>query len=46
VAPAVIMLGAARRAGATQAELVCYANSGDVSGDMDEVVGYASLVVR
>ncbi len=46
VAPAVIMLSAARRAGATQAELICYTNSGEVSGDMDEVVGYASLVVR
>ena len=46
VSPAVIMLSAARRAGATQTELVCYTNSGEVSGDMDEVVGYASLVVR
>ena len=45
VAPAVIMLSAARAAGAAQAELVCYTNSGDVSGDMDEVVGYASLIV-
>jgi hypothetical protein len=46
VAPAVIMLSAARRAGAAQAELVCYTNSGEVSGDMGEVVGYASLIVR
>jgi hypothetical protein len=45
VAPAVIMLSAARAAGASGAELVCYTNSGEVSGDMDEVVGYASLVV-
>ena len=45
VAPAVIMLSAARALGASMAELVCYANSGDLSGDMDEVVGYASLVV-
>ena len=45
VAPAVIMLSAARAAGATSAELVCYTNSGEVSGDMNEVVGYASLVV-
>jgi AmmeMemoRadiSam system protein B len=44
VAPAVIMLSAARAAGATQAELVCYTHSGEVSGDLDEVVGYASLV--
>jgi len=45
VAPAVIMLSAACALGAANAELVCYANSGDASGDMDEVVGYASLVV-
>jgi hypothetical protein len=45
VAPAVIMLSAARAAGAVGAELVCYTNSGAVSGDMDEVVGYASLIV-
>jgi AmmeMemoRadiSam system protein B len=45
VAPAVIMLSAARTAGAGHAELVCYTNSGAVSGELDEVVGYASLVV-
>jgi AmmeMemoRadiSam system protein B len=46
VAPAVIMLAAAREAGATAAELVCYTNSGEVSGDFREVVGYASLIVH
>ncbi|HEX7503157.1 MAG TPA: AmmeMemoRadiSam system protein B, partial [Acidobacteriota bacterium] len=45
VAPAVIMLSAACQAGAAHAELVCYTHSGEVSGDMDEVVGYASLIV-
>jgi len=45
VAPAVIMLAAAREAGAAHAELVCYTNSGEVSGDFNEVVGYASLIV-
>ncbi|MBN2400064.1 MAG: AmmeMemoRadiSam system protein B [Candidatus Aminicenantes bacterium] len=45
VAPAVIMLAAAREAGATGAELVCYTNSGEVSGDFNEVVGYAGLIV-
>ena len=45
VAPAVIMLSAAKEAGATKAELVCYTNSGEVSGDLAEVVGYASLIV-
>jgi AmmeMemoRadiSam system protein B len=45
VAPAVIMLAAAKEAGATKAELVCYTHSGEVSGDLSEVVGYASLIV-
>jgi len=45
VAPTVIMLSAARAAGASRAELVCYTHSGEVSGDMNEVVGYASAIV-
>ncbi len=45
VAPAVIMIRAACAAGATQAELVCYTHSGAVSGDLEEVVGYASVIV-
>jgi len=45
VAPAVIMLAAAKEAGANSAELVCYTHSGEVSGDLAEVVGYASLIV-
>lgn len=44
--PAVAMLTAARRLGATQAELVCYATSGDITGDRDAVVGYAGVIVR
>ena len=43
--PAVAMLTAARRLGATSAELVKYATSGDISGDRDSVVGYAGVVV-
>lgn len=43
--PAVIMLTAARKLGATKAELVRYATSGDVSGDRDTVVGYAGVAV-
>jgi len=43
--PAVAMLTAARQLGATSAELVKYATSGDVSGDRDLVVGYAGVVV-
>jgi len=44
--PTVAMLTAARRLGATNAELVRYATSGDVSGDREMVVGYAGIVVR
>lgn len=44
--PAVTMLTAARKLGATSAELVKYATSGDISGDHDMVVGYAGLIVR
>ncbi len=43
--PAVSMLIAARRLGATGAELIRYATSGDSSGDRDEVVGYAGVIV-
>jgi AmmeMemoRadiSam system protein B len=43
--PAVAMLTAARRLGATSAELIKYATSGDVSGDRDMVVGYAGIAV-
>jgi len=45
VLPTVVMLQAARALGATGAELVCYANSGEVTGDQDEVVGYAGVIV-
>jgi MEMO1 family protein len=44
--PTVAMLTATRRLGATSAELVKYATSGDVSGDREMVVGYAGIVVR
>jgi MEMO1 family protein len=44
--PAVAMLTAAKTLGATSAELVKYATSGDISGDLDVVVGYAGVIVR
>jgi len=44
-APATVMLTTARRLGATKAELVRYATSGEVSGDHDMVVGYAGIAV-
>ena len=43
--PSVAMLTAARKLGATKAELIRYATSGDVSGDKDMVVGYAGIAV-
>ncbi len=43
--PAVVMLTAARKLGATKAELIRYATSGDVSGDRDMVVGFAGVAV-
>jgi len=43
--PATIMLTAARKLGASKAELIRYATSGDVSGDRDMVVGYAGIAV-
>jgi AmmeMemoRadiSam system protein B len=43
--PVVTMLTAAKMLGATKAELVKYATSGDVSRDFDHVVGYAGMVI-
>lgn len=43
--PAIVMLTAARLLGAQRAELVRYATSGDVSGDLEIVVGYAAIAV-
>jgi AmmeMemoRadiSam system protein B len=39
------MLVAAREMGATHAELVRYGHSGEVTGDDDQVVGYAAIRV-
>ncbi len=44
-AATVAMLVAARELGAKEATLVRYATSGDVTGDLDEVVGYAGIIV-
>ncbi|MFI5174341.1 MAG: AmmeMemoRadiSam system protein B [Terriglobia bacterium] len=43
--PTIAMLTAARQLGASEAELVKYATSGDVTGDRAEVVGYAGMIV-
>jgi MEMO1 family protein len=42
--PAVTALTAMKRLGVEKAELVLYATSGDVSGDRNEVVGYAGMI--
>jgi MEMO1 family protein len=44
--PVVSMIAACKILGAGKAELICYANSGEVSGDNEQVVGYAGVVVR
>jgi len=43
--PTIVMLTAAKILGATTATLVRYATSGDVSGDLQQVVGYAGIIV-
>jgi AmmeMemoRadiSam system protein B len=45
VIPATVMLVASLELGATKAELVRYATSGDVTGDNRQVVAYAALTV-
>lgn len=43
---AVAMLTAARELAASQANLVRYATSADVTGDIDDVVGYAGITIE
>lgn len=43
--PTTVVLAAARALGARSAELVRYGNSGETSGDFDQVVGYGGLTV-
>lgn len=43
--PAAAVLTACKALGASKAELVRYANSGEVSGDLVKVVGYAGIVI-
>lgn len=45
IMPTTITLLAAMELGAEQAELVRYTDSGEASGDTDQVVGYAGLVI-
>jgi AmmeMemoRadiSam system protein B len=43
--PAVAMLAASKLLGASMTELIKYENSGDVSGDYEQVVGYAGVII-
>jgi AmmeMemoRadiSam system protein B len=45
VVPAAVMLVAAKLLGATAAQVVRYATSGDITGDYRQVVAYAALTV-
>ncbi|MFH1563213.1 MAG: AmmeMemoRadiSam system protein B [Nitrospirota bacterium] len=44
--PTVIMLAAAKVLGAKEAELVKYTTSGETTGDYQQVVGYAGIIVK
>lgn len=44
--PIAVLMHASKMLGATEAELTMYATSGDVSGDISSVVGYAGIVIR
>ncbi|MBA7497882.1 hypothetical protein ES704_00616 [subsurface metagenome] len=44
--PITVMLIVCKTLGAKKAELLKYATSGDVSGMYDQVVGYASIIIR
>lgn len=44
--PAIAMLTATKDEGAQHAEVVKYATSGDISGEREQVVGYAGIIVH
>ncbi len=44
--PVTVMLYAAKALGAKEATLVKYATSGDISGDYEQVVGYAGIIIK
>lgn len=46
VVPAAVMIESALQLGASEAELVAYGTSGDVTGDNQQVVGYAAVTVN
>src|SRR5574337_772024 len=44
--PTVTMLACSKKRGAKEAELVRYETSGDITGDYDQVVGYAGIMIN
>lgn len=46
VIPVTVVLYAALQLGADTAELIRYCDSGDVSGDIEQVVGYAGVIIK
>jgi hypothetical protein len=44
-APTIATLSCCKHLGAQKAELIKYQTSGDVTGEYDQVVGYAALIV-
>ena len=46
IIPATIALVACKELGATEVKLINYATSGDVTGDYNQVVGYAGMVIK
>lgn len=44
--PTIIMISAVKALGAASARLVKYQTSGDITGDYDEVVGYAGIIIE
>ena len=43
--PAIVAMKTAKAMGARQAKVLLYRNSGDITGDMSEVVGYLSAII-
>lgn len=45
-APTIVMLTLVKALGAKEAELVKYMTSGDITGDYNQVVGYAGIIIK
>ncbi|MCF8057460.1 MAG: AmmeMemoRadiSam system protein B [Desulfocapsa sp.] len=45
IMPVTVALITALELGATKTELVCYTDSGEITGDTDQVVGYAGVLI-